>query len=321
MRIYKDIADIGKIKNAVVTVGTFDGVHIGHQLVIAKLVEAAKRIEGESVLITFEPHPRIVVQPGYDLRLILSMDERVQIFSQLGVDHLFIIHFTKEFAQFSSEYFLEKYIYEVFKPVKLIIGYDHQFGKERRGDIHFLGQMAAKLGFAVEQIEAEDLAGFAISSTRIRDAIKKGDMQLVSNLLGYYYSISGVVVKGNRLGRTLGFPTANIHLDDPEKLIPYYGVYATLVDYKGTIYKGMSNIGIRPTLNQHNLNIEVNIFDFNKEIYGENLRLYLVEHTRDEKRFRDLDLLRRRLVIDQVKIKKILESVNVDQKLLFTTKK
>lgn len=307
MKIYKDIADIGSIRNSVVTVGTFDGVHVGHQMVIAKVVEAARKIDGESVLITFEPHPRKVVQPGYDLKLILSMDERVKLFEELGIDHLFIIHFTKEFSQLSSEQFLRKYIFDPIHPAKLIIGYDHQFGKDRKGDIHFLRQMSAKHGFNVEQVEMEDLAGAPVSSTRIRDSIKKGDMKMASQLLGFHYSISGTVVKGNQIGRTLGFPTANIHPDEPEKLIPYYGVYASLVDYNGTLYHGMSNIGIRPTLDEHHLTIEVNIFDFNKEIYGERLRLFFVEHTRDEKRFRDLDLLRRRLVIDQQKVKKILE--------------
>jgi riboflavin kinase/FMN adenylyltransferase len=307
VKIYKDISDVGEIKNPVVTIGTFDGVHVGHQMVIGKVVEAARNIGGESVLITFEPHPRKVVQPGYNLKLILSMDERVKLFEELNIDHLFIIHFSKEFSQLSSEEFLVKYIFEPIKPAKLIIGYDHQFGKDRKGDIHFLRQMAGKHGFGVEQVEMEDLGGEPVSSTRIRDAIKTGDMKLATKLLGFHYSISGKVVLGNQIGRTMGFPTANIHPDEPEKLIPYYGVYATLVEYNGVMYKGMSNIGIRPTLNEHHMTIEVNIFDFKKDIYGEKLRLFFLEHTRDEKRFRDLNLLRRRLIIDRERVKKIFD--------------
>lgn len=307
MKIYKDISDVGEIRNPVVTIGTFDGVHVGHQMVIGKVVEAARNIGGESVLITFEPHPRKVVQPGYNLKLILSMEERVKLFEELNIDHLFIIHFSKEFSQLSSEEFLVKYIFEPIKPAKLIIGYDHQFGKDRKGDIHFLRQMAGKHGFGVEQVEIEDMDGVPVSSTRIRDAIKTGDMKLATKLLGFHYSISGKVVLGNQIGRTMGFPTANIHPDEPEKLIPYYGVYATLIEHNGVMYKGMSNIGIRPTLNDHHLTIEVNIFDFAKDVYGENLRLFFLEHTRDEKRFRDLNLLRRRLIIDRERVKKIFD--------------
>lgn len=310
MKIYKDPKEIGKIKNPVVTIGTFDGVHTGHQMVISHVVDTARRLDGESVLMTFEPHPRKVVQPGYNLKLILSMEERERLFEQLGIDHLVIIHFTKAFSQLSSEEFLIDYVSKPIKPVKMIIGYDHQFGKDRKGDIHFLRQMAGEHGFSVEQVEMLDVDGEPVSSTRIREAIKTGNMKLAARLLGFHYSISGTVVMGNQIGRTLGFPTANIHPDEPEKLIPYYGVYATMVECQGKMYKGMSNIGIRPTLNEHRLTIEVNIFDFDQDIYGERIRLFFLEHTRDEKRFRDLDLLRRRLIIDQIKVRKILDEEN-----------
>jgi riboflavin kinase / FMN adenylyltransferase len=310
VKIYKDPKEIGKIKNPVVTIGTFDGVHTGHQMVISHVVDTARSLDGESVLMTFEPHPRKVVQPGYNLKLILSMEERERLFEQLGIDHLVIIHFTKAFSQLSSEEFLIDHVSKPIKPVKMIIGYDHQFGKDRKGDIHFLRQMAGEHGFSVEQVEMLDVDGAPVSSTRIREAIKTGNMKLAARLLGFHYSISGTVVMGNQIGRTLGFPTANIHPDEPEKLIPYYGVYATMVECQGKMYKGMSNIGIRPTLNEHRLTIEVNIFDFDKDIYGERIRLFFLEHTRDEKRFRDLDLLRRRLIIDQIKVRKILDEEN-----------
>lgn len=305
MRIYNNINEVGPINNAVVTVGTFDGVHIGHQKVIDELVSAAKALNGESVVITFEPHPRHVLQPGFDLRIIITREEKIKIFEKCGIDHFIIIEFTKEFAQNTPEEFLRKYIVEPLKPLKIIIGYDHHFGKSRRGDIDFLNEMGEKYNFLVDQVAMQDIKQIAVSSTKIRDAIKRGDMKEVSEFLGYHYSISGIVVKGNQIGRTLGFPTANIKPDYPDKLVPAYGVYAVLVEWNGKLFKGMSNIGIRPTLNLHTLTIEVNIFDFDEIIYDEHITIYFLEHTRDEKKFRDLDLLRRRLIIDKIKVKKI----------------
>jgi riboflavin kinase/FMN adenylyltransferase len=314
VRIYNNISEIGQIKNPVVTVGTFDGVHIGHQKVINQLVSTAKAMDGESVIITFEPHPRQVLQPGFDLRIIITREEKIRILEKCGVDHFIIIEFTREFAQNSSEEFLRKYIVEPLKPVKIIIGYDHHFGKGRQGNIDFLMEMGAKYNFAVGQIGMQDIKHIAVSSTKIRDAIKRGDMKEVSEFLGYNYSISGIVVRGNQIGRTLGFPTANIKPDHPDKLIPANGVYAVLVEWNGKLYKGMSNIGVRPTLNLHTLTIEVNIFDFDEMIYDQTITIFFLEHTRDEKKFRDLDLLRRRLIIDKLKVQKIFgEDVEGDQ--------
>jgi len=314
VRIYNNISEIGQIKNPVVTVGTFDGVHIGHQKVINQLVSTAKAMDGESVIITFEPHPRQVLQPGFDLRIIITREEKIRILEKCGVDHFIIIEFTREFAQNSSEEFLRKYIVEPLKPVKIIIGYDHHFGKGRQGNIDFLMEMGAKYNFAVGQIGMQDIKHIAVSSTKIRDAIKRGDMKEVSEFLGYNYSISGIVVRGNQIGRTLGFPTANIKPDHPDKLVPANGVYAVLVEWNGKLYKGMSNIGVRPTLNLHTLTIEVNIFDFDEMIYDQTITIFFLEHTRDEKKFRDLDLLRRRLIIDKLKVQKIFgEDVEGDQ--------
>ena len=306
MKIFTSIADIGNIHNPVVTVGTFDGLHIGHQKVISALIHAAKAIDGESVVVTFFPHPRTVLQPGFDLKLILSRKEKVQFLEKLGVDNLVCIEFTKEFAQTSSEDFIKNYIVDPIAPKKFIIGYDHHFGKDRKGNIEFMNSMAEKYGFEVEQVAMLDLSEVAISSSKIRDAIKSGDMKTATAYLGSPYSIGGIVVKGNQIGRTLGFPTANIQPDEPNKIMPNYGVYASLVDWNGKLYKGMSNIGIRPTLDDHRLTLEVNIFDFDLDIYGEYLTLYFLEHTREEKKFRDMDLLRRRLIIDRIKVKSIL---------------
>ena len=249
MRIYNHISEIGDIKNPVVTVGTFDGVHIGHQKVINQLVSTAKAMGGESVVITFEPHPRQVLQPGFDLRIIITREEKIRIIEKCGVDNFIIIGFTKEFAQNSSEDFLKNYIVGPLNPTKIIIGYDHHFGKSRQGDFTFLQEMSEKYHFQIEQVAMLDVKQIAVSSTKIRDAIKRGDMKEVTEFLGYNYSLSGTVVRGNQIGRTLGFPTANIKPDHPDKLVPAYGVYAVLVEWNGKIFKGMSNIGIRPTLN------------------------------------------------------------------------
>lgn len=288
-----------------VTVGTFDGVHIGHQKVINQLVSTAKAMDGESVVITFEPHPRQVLQPGFDLRNIITREEKIRIIEKCGVDHFIIIGFTKEFAQNSSEDFLKNYIIGPLNPTKIIIGYDHHFGKSRQGDFTFLLEMSEKYHFQIEQVAMLDVKQIAVSSTKIRDAIKRGDMKEVTEFLGYNYSLSGTVVRGNQIGRTLGFPTANIKPDHPDKLVPAYGVYAVLVEWNGKLFKGMSNIGIRPTLNLHTLTIEVNIFDFDEVIYNENITIFFLERIREEKKFRDLDLLRRRLIIDKLKVQKI----------------
>ncbi len=314
VRVYKDIKEIAaeKIDNPVVTIGTFDGVHAGHQKVINELVRAARSINGESVVITFDPHPRTVVQPGYDLRLIISMDEKIRLLEKLNVDHFVIIHFTKTFAQTSSHDFLLDYIIRPIHPKKIIIGYDHHFGKGREGEVNFLKEMSEKYAFEVDQVGMKDVKDVAVSSSKIREAIRRGNMKQARDFLGYYYTLSGIVVKGNQIGRKLGFPTANLKLDDPRKIIPQYGVYATLIEWNGRYYKGMSNIGIRPTLDEHQLTVEVNIFDFDRDIYGEHIILHFLEYTREEKKFRDLDLLRRRLIIDQIKVRKILDGNGED---------
>lgn len=286
--------------------GTFDGLHIGHQKVIGDVVKAAKTMGGQSVVVTFYPHPRKVLQPNFNLKLIISRPEKYRLFEKLGIDNLVCINFTKEFAETTSEEFVKKYLVDPINPAKVIIGYDHHFGKDRKGNLEFLKEMGAKYNFDVEKIEMQDIEKTAVSSSKIRETISRGDMKTASRFLGYHFSISGKVVKGNQLGRTIGFPTANIAPDEPDKIIPEYGVYAVLVDWNGKTYKGMSNIGIRPTLDLHKLTIEVHIFNFDQDIYGEHITIHFLEHTRIEKKFKDIDLLRRRLIIDRIKVKKIL---------------
>ena len=201
---------------------------------------------------------------------------------------------------------MKKYLVDPIKPVKVIIGYDHHFGKDRKGNLEFLKEMGSKYNFEVAKIEMQDIEHIAVSSSKIREVISRGDMKTATKFLGYHFSISGEVVKGNQLGRTIGFPTANVKPDEPDKIMPEYGVYAVLLEWKGKLYKGMSNIGIRPTLDVNVLTIEAHIFDFDEDIYGEEVSIYFLEHIRPEKKFRDLDLLRRRLIIDRIKVKGIL---------------
>lgn len=306
MNVYHNISEIKSIAKAVVTVGTFDGLHIGHQKVIGKLVNTARSMGGQSVVVTFFPHPRKVLQPDYNLKMIISRKEKIKLFEKLGVDNLVCVEFTKEFALTSSEEFVKKYLVDPIQPVKVIIGYDHHFGRDRKGNLEFLKEMGEKYDFEVEKIEMQDIEKIAVSSSKIREVISRGDMKTATKFLGYNFSISGEVVKGNQLGRTIGFPTANVKPDEPDKIIPEYGVYAVLVEWNGKLYKGMSNIGIRPTLDVHPLTIEAHIFDFDQDIYGKQISIYFLEHIRPEKKFRDLDLLRRRLIIDRIKVKGIL---------------
>jgi riboflavin kinase/FMN adenylyltransferase len=307
VKIYHDISELGEIKNAVVTVGTFDGIHRGHQKLITETCRRAIAAGGESVVITFNPHPRQVLQPESGVKTINTLDEKIEVFSKMCVKHLLIIPFTKEFSTTSSEDFLRKYIVEPFDLKTIVIGYDHHFGRDRQGNLDFLKEMAEKYHFKVDQVPLQEFKDVPLSSSKVREMIKDGKMEEAQEFLGYHYSISGTVVKGNQVGRTLGFPTANIEPDDPDKLIPAYGVYAVLVKCRGLMYEGMSNIGIRPTLAEHKLTIEVNIFDFDEDIYGEKITICFLKHTREEKKFRDLELLRRRLIIDKEKVKKILE--------------
>lgn len=306
MKVYHNISEIEPIPNAVLTVGTFDGLHVGHQKVIGELVKTARSMGGQSVVVTFFPHPRKVLQPGFKLQLIISRKEKMTLFEKLGIDNLVCIEFTPEFAKTSSEEFVKNYLVDPVKPVKVIIGYDHHFGKDRKGNLEFLKEMGEKYSFEVEKIEMQDIEHIAVSSSKIREAISRGDMRTTTKFLGYHFSISGKVVKGNQLGRTIGFPTANVAPDEPDKIIPEYGVYAVLFEWNGKLYKGMSNIGIRPTLDEHKLTLEAHLFNFDQDIYGEDVTIFFLEHIRPEKKFRDLDLLRRRLIIDRIKVKSIL---------------
>ncbi len=307
MKIYNCIKDFQPVENPVVTIGTFDGVHIGHQSIFRKMVEDANKINGETIVITFFPHPRIVL--GLDsenLRFINTQERKINRIEEAGIDYLVIIPFTKEFASISSEEFIEDFVVDKVHPVKVITGYDHQFGKNRQGGFDMLTKMGEKFNFDVEQVDVQEANDIAISSTKIRKLLEAGKVNAANGLLGYEYAINGIVVRGKAIGRDIGFPTANIEVADEYKLIAAVGVYACRVQYMGRIYKGMSNIGYRPTIDHGELTIEVNIFDFDQQLYGEEIIIYFVERMRDERKFESLNALKEQLVKDKIKALNIL---------------
>jgi riboflavin kinase/FMN adenylyltransferase len=307
LKIYNCIKDFQPVDNPVITIGTFDGVHLGHQALFRRMVEYANEIDGETVVITFFPHPRIVL--GLDsehLRFINTQERKINRIEEAGIDYLVIIPFTKEFAAISSETFISDFVIEKVHPVKIIMGYDHHFGRNRQGGYDLLKEMGKQNGFTVEKVEAQQANDVAISSTKIRKLLEGGNVRAANSLLGYEYSLNGNVVKGKSIGRDLGFPTANIEVADEYKLIAAVGVYACRVQYMGRIYNGMSNIGYRPTVNKGELTIEVNIFDFDQQLYGEEIVIYFVDRMRDEKKFESLEALKRQLIKDKHNALKIL---------------
>lgn len=307
LKIYNCIKDFEPVQNAIITIGTFDGVHLGHQAIFKKMIGEASKNGGKTVVITFFPHPRIVL--GLDstnLKFINTQEKKINRIEAAGIDYLVIIPFTKEFARLSSEEFIRDFIYEKLRPVKIIIGYDHHFGKDRQGGYELLTKMGGELGFDVEEVDARYVNDVKVSSTRIRKLLEAGKVHPANSFLGYEYSITGKVVRGKSIGHDLGFPTANIEVADEYKLIAAVGVYACRVEYMGRIYKGMSNIGYRPTINQGDLTIEVHIFDFDRQIYGEQITIYFVDRMRDEKKFKNLDALKEQLAKDREHALKLL---------------
>jgi len=300
MKIYNCIKDFKPVNNPVVTIGTFDGVHLGHQAIFNQMKREAEKINGETVVITFFPHPRIVLDlNSKNLKFINTQEKKINRIDEAGIDHLVIVSFTKQFAGMSSDNFLRDLVIAKIKPAKVIIGYDHHFGKNREGSLELLSKMGAAFDFEVGEVEAQLAGGTTVSSTKIRKLLEEGEVCQANELLGYEYSITGKVVRGQAIGRKLGFPTANIEIADEYKLIAAVGVYACRVHWMGRIYKGMSNIGFRPTINHGELTIEVNIFDFDKDIYGEEITISFVERMRDEKKFDNLEALTAQLVKDK----------------------
>jgi riboflavin kinase/FMN adenylyltransferase len=307
LKIYQCISDFKAIPHPVVTIGTFDGVHLGHQSIFKKMKEEALQIGGETVVITFFPHPRLVLyQDSLDLKFINTQQKKIERLEKAGIDHLIIIPFTKAFSKNSSEEFIANYVVKYVKPEIIIIGYDHHFGKNREGNISLLDNIKEKYHFRVAQLAPYYVDGMPVSSTRIRNLLHHGNVKEANQLLGYEYAITGTVVHGNGIGHGIGFPTANIEIPNEYKLIAANGVYACRVLINHRIYKGMGNIGVRPTIDHGNLTIEVNIFDFNEDIYDKSIMIQFVDRLRDEKKFANLAALKAQLEIDKKLSLKIL---------------
>ncbi len=300
MKIYHSLDDFTPLDYAIVTSGTFDGVHLGHQKILGRLKEIAGKNNGETVVITFWPHPRFILRPeDQTLKLLNTFEEKAELLKEQGIQHLIRIPFTKEFSQLTSEKFITNILVNTIGTKKLVIGYDHRFGKNREGSFEQLKVNGPTYGFDVEEIPRQDVDHIAVSSTKIRQALEVGDLNNAQHLLGRTYSISGRVVKGDKLGRLMGFPTANIELETHHKLIPMEGIYAVKVNYAHQEFGGMLYIGNRPTINGTKRNIEVNIFDFSKEIYGEDLSINFIKLIRLDMKFEDLEQLKQQLAKDK----------------------
>jgi riboflavin kinase/FMN adenylyltransferase len=300
MQVHFDLNSLPAIKNAIVSQGTFDGVHLAHKKIIERLKQIASIKDGETVLITFEPHPRMVLFPDdHGLQLLSTLNEKIHLLEKAGIDHLIILPFTKEFSRQTSEQFIRTILVNKIKTNTLVIGYDHRFGKNREGSFEHLKESSSLYGFEVEEIPEQDIDDIAVSSTKIRNALLNNDIQTAQKYLGNSYSLEGKVVKGKQLGRTIGYPTANIEVENSFKLIPQDGVYAVWVWYNKARFGGMLNIGNNPTVEGKGRSIEVNIFDFEKEIYTEMLKIEFVSKLRNEEKFNGLDALKAQLHLDK----------------------
>ncbi|RAU83001.1 bifunctional riboflavin kinase/FAD synthetase [Pontibacter arcticus] len=300
MKVIRDIADFPKLSHAVVTSGTFDGVHVGHQKILKRVTERAKQSNGQSVVITYWPHPRLVLFPeDNNLKLLSTIEERIAQLRSYAIDYLLIIPFTKEFSRTSSRTFITDILVKAIGTKVLVIGYDHRFGKNREGSFEHLKARSQQYGFEVEEIPREDVDEIGVSSTKIRKALENGQVHTASQYLGRPYTLTSVVEEGDKIGRTIGYPTANLALHEKHKLIPGNGVYAVRVKIGDEQYTGMMNIGMRPTVAGKVLRLEVNILDFDRDIYGQSITVEFVEQLRLEQKFENLDQLKAQLQRDK----------------------
>lgn len=311
MKVYFSLEDFQKLDFAVVTTGTFDGVHFGHKKILEQLNHVARTHNGESVLLTFSPHPRIVLQPDVDLKLLSTQNEKIDLLKGTGLDHLIIHPFTKEFSRTTSLDFVRNILVNTIGAKKLVIGYDHHFGRNREGSFEHLKEFGPTYGFDVEEISAKDIEDVTVSSTKVRKALEEGDLETANKYLGYDYPITGQVVEGERIGHTIGFPTANLLTEETYKLIPKDGVYAVEVLFPSAPnqkFQGMCNIGMRPTFSGKFKTIEVHIFNFNRNIYGEQMRIMFKKRLRGETKFNSADELKKQLNKDMEHARQVLSS-------------
>lgn len=311
MKVHYDLQNLPPFKQAVITTGAFDGVHKGHQQIIQKMKSIAASIDGETVIISFHPHPRKVISsvPG-EIKQLTHISERIELLDKAGVDHLVVVPFDHRFSNMTADEYVKDFIVAHFKPAHIIVGYDHRFGNGRKGDFKLLEQLGKVYHFTVDEINEQLVDGEIVSSTLIRNCIAEKNIQQANNLLGYPYAFEGFVVRGNQLGRTIGFPTANLHINDEEKLIPSNGVYAVKVKgtcTDGSLLNGMMNIGVRPTVDGHKKVIEVHIFNFDKDIYDQTITVQVFEFIRGEQKFDGLDALKNQLAQDKLQTAIILQ--------------
>jgi riboflavin kinase/FMN adenylyltransferase len=320
MQVHRNLGSLPTFRNAIVTIGTFDGVHLGHQEIIRQLKEEAKENDGETVIVTFHPHPRKIVSsvPG-DIKLLTTLEERIGLLERSGIDHLVVVPFDNKFSNLTAEDFITEFLFKSFHPHALIIGYDHRFGKGRKGDYHLLESFGEKLGFKVKEINEALLNEAIISSTKIRTALLQHDITTANGFLGYHYFFKGTVVEGNKLGRTIGYPTANLHIESEEKLIPADGIYACKVEIENREpgadsslpvsqpLSGMMYIGNRPVIEGKHRTIEVNIFDFDEDIYGSSLTVYMYNYIRGDVPLEGLEELKTQLAKDKETVSQLLQ--------------
>ncbi len=307
MKVYQRLEDFTALSNAIVTTGTFDGVHVGHKKIISRLQSLAHTSNGETVILTFHPHPRLVLFPDdNDLRLLSTQEEKIELLKNLGIQHLVIIPFDKAFSRISSLDFVRSILVKQIGAKKLVIGHDHHFGRNREGSFEHLKEFGPLYGFDVEEIPVQDVDHVAVSSSKIRQALVEGNIKVANEYLGYQYGLNGIVVRGNQRGRSIDFPTANIRVSEPRKLFPAIGVYAVKVKVNARTYNGMMNIGHRPTIGGGDITLEVNLFDFDADIYDAPIHIRFIERIRDEHKFEHLEALKAQLALDKNKVLQIL---------------
>lgn len=301
-KVYTDISSLPAFRNAVLTIGTFDGVHLGHLQIIQQLIREAALVNGEPVLITFFPHPKqVVASVKKPLFILNTPGEKYELLHKAGINNIVEVPFTRSFAEQPAENYIKDFLVDQFHPHTIIIGYDHRFGKDRSGDYHLLEDESEKFGYIVKEIPEHILQNVTISSTKIREALLSGDIDTANEFLGYPYFFSGTVIEGNKLGRTIGYPTANLQIADALKLVPANAVYAVEVSVEGSgNYKGMMNIGTRPTVDGTTRVTEVNIFDFDEMIYGKTVKVSIKKRLRSEVKFNGLDTLKVQLAKDKL---------------------
>jgi riboflavin kinase/FMN adenylyltransferase len=300
LKIVNSIKSFNANKPTIVTIGTFDGVHLGHKKILEKIVENAHSQNCESLVLTFFPHPRTILQADSEMKQLNTLAEKTNLLSALGIDNLVIHPFDAAFSRLTAEEFVKQVLVDTFKIKKIIIGHDHRFGRNRTANIDDLIEFGNKFGFEVEEISAKEINEVSISSTKIRNALTEGNIELANNYLGYYYSLTGIVSKGKQLGRTIGFPTANIKIVEEYKLIPQNGVYIVQSNLDGIMYHGMMNIGTRPTVDGTTQTIEIHFFDFQKELYNQKITISLLHRMRSEQKFESVDALKKQLDKDKI---------------------